>query len=76
MITPEELVKRGFKYWASGISGADMWQGMSHWLNKEKGIHLRGNVSTASGGTLQLWSTPGISVDSLEELDKLISLFK
>lgn len=76
MMTPEELVKRGFKYWASGTSGCDQWQGLSHWIHKEKGIHLRGNISTASGGSLQLWSTPNIRVDNLEELDKLISLFK
>lgn len=75
-LSPQILVERGFHYTAPGISGADMWQGVGHWRNKEKDIYLRGNISTARGGYLQIMGVPGLSIDSVEDLDKLISLFK
>lgn len=75
-ITPQALRERGFKYTACGISGADMWQGVSFWDNNEKGIHFRGNISTARGGTLMIMSQPGLQIDTLEELDLLLSLCK
>jgi len=76
MLTPQALRDKGFVYHAAGISGADQWQGMSHWINKERGIHLRGNVSTAKGGTLTLWDYPQIQIDNIEELDFLLKLVK
>ena len=75
-ITPQSLVDRGFEYKAAGISGADQWQGMAHWINEERGIHLRGNISTAKGGTLYLWVYSAIAVDNLEELDMLLKLIR
>ena len=77
MMTPQSLVDRGFVYQSAGrASGADQWQGMGHWINKEKDIHLRGNVSTAKGGTLYLWAYSRIVLNNLEELDALIKLIK
>lgn len=76
MLTPQALRDREFIYTAAGISRADMWQGMSHWINEEKGIHLRGNVSTAKGGTLYLLDYSRIQIDSVEELDLLLKLVK
>jgi hypothetical protein len=76
-ITPQALVDRGFEYHSAGrASGCDQWQGLAHWINKEKDVHLRGNVSTAKGGTLYLWAFSRIAVDNLEELDALIKLVK
>jgi hypothetical protein len=51
-LTPEILQKCGFEFEPCGISGADMWQGISFW--KKGVITLRGNVSTAKGGVLHL----------------------
>lgn len=76
MITPEILRERGFKYTPAGISGADMWQGVAFWTNKEKGIYLRGNISTARGGRLEIMGVPGLFIDTIEDLDNLIKLFK
>jgi hypothetical protein len=76
MITPQSLRDRGFHYMAAGISGADQWQGSAHWINSERDIHLRGNVSTANGGTLYLWAFSRIAVDNLEELDNLLKIIR
>lgn len=75
-IIPAALQERGFKYKAAGISGADMWQGMAFWINDEKGIILRGNISTARGGTLHLSGHFDCQLDNLQELDLLLSLWK
>lgn len=75
-MTSQDLRDRGFKYTAAGISGADMWQGMGIWHNEELQLTLRGNISTARGGTLRLSGYFNCQMDTLEELDKLISLFK
>lgn len=75
-ITPASLKERGFNYTAVRISGADMWQGMAIWYNAEKGITLRGNPSTAKGGTLRLQGYFDLALDNLQELDTLIKLFK
>lgn len=75
-LSPQILRDKGFHYTAPGISGADSWQGSGYWNNKEKDIHLRGNISTARGGTLQIMGVPGLFIDTVEDLDKLISLFK
>lgn len=76
-ITPTALQERGFKFTPPArVSGADMWQGMAFWINDEKGILLRGNISTAKGGTLHLAGHYNLQMDNLEELDALIKLFK
>ena len=76
IITPAALQERGFVYTACRISGADVWQGMPFWENKEKGILLRGTVSTAKGGTLHLSGHFNLQLDTLEKLDTLIKLFR
>lgn len=75
-LSPQALVDRGFKYTAAGISGADQWQGVGLWVNKEKDIRLRGNISTTKGGTLYLWEYTRVAVDSLEELDSLLEIIR
>lgn len=75
-ITPTALQERGFKYTHVGISGADKWQGMAIWDNPKKDIILRGNISTAKGGILHLSGHYNLQLETLEELDSLIKLFK
>lgn len=75
-IIPAALQERGFKHKGAGISGADMWQGMAFWVNKEKGIILRGNISTARGGILHLSGYFNCQLTNLQELDLLLSLWK
>jgi hypothetical protein len=76
-ITPQALADRGFKYTAPArVSAADMWQGMAFWHNEAKGITLRGNISTAKGGTLHLSGYFNLQLDNIEELDTLLNLFR
>lgn len=75
-LTPEALRSYGFKFHqASGVSGADMWQGMSFWDNKDLMICLRGNCSTARPGGLRLSGHFNCCIDTTEDLEKLLSLF-
>lgn len=76
-ITPQSLVDRGFVYHSAGrASGCDQWHGMGFWINKERDISLRGNVSTARGGVLYLQAYSKIALDNLEELDSFLKLVK
>jgi hypothetical protein len=73
-LTPDILQSAGFKYKKCGISGADMWQGMDFWGNEN--MNLRGNVSTARGGTLHLeayWNTQIYYVHQLQNLYKALT---
>lgn len=75
-LTPLALQERGFKYASAGIGGCDQWHGMAFWSDDERGVHFRGNISTAKGGTLRIMGQPGLAIDTLEELDLLLSLCK
>jgi hypothetical protein len=74
-ITPQVLVDREFKYTSAGISGADMWQGLSFWVHKEKNLVLRGNTSTAKPRGLRLDGYFNTEICSTEQLDNLLSIF-
>lgn len=76
-LTPTALQERGFKFYPAGRAGGqDLWAGLAFWELQEKGITLRGNISTARGGTLHLAGYYDLALDNLEELDSLIKLFK
>lgn len=75
-LTPETLVTYGFKFSACKISGADMWQGMGIWYNKEKDLTLRGNCSTARPGGLKIAGHYNSCIDTEDDLKNLLSLFK
>jgi len=68
-ITPSILQSAGFKFSPCRISGADMWQGMAMWSKGD--FVLRGNVSTAGGGTLHLAGYFNTQIQYLHELQNL-----
>ncbi len=76
-LTPQILIDKGFKYSSPGkVSGCDMFHGMAFWVSNNKDLVLRGNISTASGGSLCLWAKSNIVVDNVEELDMLLKLVR
>jgi len=73
-ITPEYLKEKGFKFVkASRAGGQDQWAGMNFWIGDK--FTLRGNVSTANGGTLHLEGHYNLQIQVEEQLEKLISLY-
>lgn len=74
-ITPQVLQEHGFKYQSAGISGADMWQGMAWWDNKELQLSLRGNTSTARPQALCIAGHFNSRIETAEQLETLMEIF-
>lgn len=75
-LTPQDLRDHGFDFTpAARVSGADMWQGMAFWTNKELQITLRGNISTARPGCLRLWDSGNLQVNNVRQLENLMEMY-
>jgi hypothetical protein len=74
-LTPAIMQQYGYKYiTASGVSGADMWQGMDLWMKNN--VVLRGNISTASPGYLRNQIDFNMIIENEEDLKALNTLYK